>query len=126
MESRHTVLLAEDEEALRNLLYNSLVKWGFKVLEAATGTEALLLSERFSDPIDLLLADVILPGLSGPELAAAVRARRPAIAVLFMSGYTQDLALGADASPRDAGFISKPFEPAELLDRIGELVGHNT
>lgn len=122
MESRHTVLLAEDEEHLRNLLYNFLVKWGFAVLEAATGTEALGIAERFTGSIDLLLADVIMPGLSGPELATAIRERRPTIPVLFMSGFTEDLAIGPGLSP-PAHFISKPFEPGQLLDRIGAAMG---
>jgi len=96
------------------------------VLEAANGSEALVISERFSGPIDLLLSDVILPGLSGPELAVAIRQQRPGIPVLFMSGYTEDLALGNDVSPGNAHFISKPFEPAQLLARIGELVTGTT
>jgi signal transduction histidine kinase len=117
-----TVLLVEDETALRKLVFQVLTAAGHRVLEAANGEEALTLSTRHPKPIDLVITDVIMPGITGPELVAKLRKSRPRTAVLFMSGYDREL-LDRDTLEASAGFLPKPFSPQALLIRVNELLG---
>jgi len=116
-----TVLLVEDESALRALISKTLAAAGYRVLQATNGEEALALASA-EQKIDLLLTDVVMPGISGPDLAARLCARRPECALLFMSGYDRDL---MDRHPLEqtASFLPKPFTPRLLLTRVGELLG---
>ena len=101
---RETVLFVEDEVALRDLMHRVLTKGGYTVLVAGDGLEALALVEEHAQPIDLVVTDVIMPRMSGPELASRLRARDPGIRLLYVSGYTADQLrsaqtnLGADAT----------------------------
>ena len=88
---RETVLVVEDQEDVRTLTIAILTTYGYRVFEAANGTEALRIAGEHADEIDLLLTDVILPGINGREVAERVRAMRPRIKVLFTSGYTADV-----------------------------------
>ncbi|MDB4906598.1 MAG: sensor protein [Gemmatimonadetes bacterium] len=106
-----TILLVEDESSVRRLGRRVLEARGYTVLEAANAGEALVLCERH-EAIDLLLTDVIMPMMNGRELAERVRALRPGIAVMFMSGYTATLL--QDIDPERESFIAKPFSPDEL------------
>lgn len=113
-----TILLVEDEAPLRKLISTVLSDAGHCVLEAVNGEEAVALA--LSHPhIDLLLTDVVMPGLGGPDLAARLRATRPELAVLYMSGYDRD---GTDPKTVEDGgdFLAKPFTPEGLLAKIGE------
>jgi signal transduction histidine kinase len=116
------VLLVEDETPLRKLLSQVLKSAGHRVLEAASGEEAIAMSARHSGPIDLLVTDVVMPGMNGPEVAAKLRGRRPKMIVMYMSGYDKDLVdqknLGTTAS-----FLPKPFSPRSLLKHIDSLLG---
>src|SRR5690606_15965738 len=85
-----TVLLAEDEEPLRRVVRRLLVGLGYTVLEAGGGEEALRIAEALGRPIDLLLTDLVMPGMGGRELAAALRARLPRLRVLYITGYAPD------------------------------------
>jgi two-component system, cell cycle sensor histidine kinase and response regulator CckA len=111
-----TILLAEDESSLRTLTRNTLELCGYKVLEAKDGLEALEVSERFKGPIDLLLTDMVMPGMGGRQLAQELSRRRPEIRLAYMSGYTGQ-AVGSQG-PVDPGsvFLLKPFT-RELLTR---------
>jgi PAS domain S-box-containing protein len=113
-----TVLLVEDEGPVRDVARAVLDRLGYRVLAAANGEEALALVARHPGPVDLLLTDVVLPGPGGPEVAAAVRARRPACRVLFMSGYPENLAAGLAGVP----FLPKPFSPETLARKIREVL----
>ncbi len=109
------VLLVEDEAPVRRLAERILVGHGYQVLPAENGDGALEACREHDGPIDLLLTDVIMPGLSGAELAVHARSLRPEIAVLYMSGYTGEvIARTADLDP-DAPLIEKPFTSADLL-----------
>jgi PAS domain S-box-containing protein len=114
-----TVLLVEDEEIVRRSLHQVLAEAGFHVLQAATGAEGLQVSNQYSGDIDLVVTDVVMPGMNGREMAERLACARPGVPVLFLSGYNQD--------PRLAGkpFVRKPFAPAKLLEKVQELIPEN-
>ncbi len=119
-----TLLLAEDEESVRTLTRRILESHGYTVLDAQNGLEAMEVARRYDRPIDLLVTDVIMPGMSGPKLAEEIRAARPEIKVLYMSGYTENaLAPRGGLDPRTA-FLQKPFSPIALAAKIREVLDH--
>jgi len=118
-----TVLLVEDEAAVRQLASQILLRAGFTVLEASDGYHALKLAERHAAPIDLLLTDIVMPnGLNGVQLASAIRARRPTIAVVYMSGYLDDARVEHNLRTHGGRFIQKPFTPEKLLHTLTEAI----
>jgi PAS domain S-box-containing protein len=116
-----TVLLVEDESVVRRLVAKMLQKQGYRVLEAALPSAALAFMTETGDRIDLLLSDVLMPEMRGPELAKCVRKLRPDIGVLFMSGYSDTTFLDP-RSLEDAEFVQKPFTPAELALKIRQVL----
>ncbi len=112
------ILLAEDEPAIRTALARILRSAGYEVLEAEHGGEALRLSEAEPRPIDLLLSDVMMPGVGGKELVQRLTVLRPEIRVVLMSGYTDDEALRADLGAARYAFLQKPFAARDLLKVI--------
>lgn len=118
-----TILLVEDNEGLRRLAARIIERAGYHVLPAASGEEALLLLERLGEsPLDLLLTDVVLPGMNGRVLAGRVGEARPATKVLYMSGYTDDAILQHGILTAGAHFINKPFTAAGLLPKVREVL----
>jgi two-component system cell cycle sensor histidine kinase/response regulator CckA len=115
-----TILLAEDEPLLRELGETILTQAGYKVLTAPSSDALKSLIADYAGKVDLLLTDVIMPGMSGPELVRVVKVRWPEIRVLYMSGYADDEIEDLD---RDAGFLQKPFTPSELTAKIAEVMG---
>jgi len=109
-----TVLLAEDDEAVRALAGRILVRAGYTVVPATTTAHALAIAGDLSQPMDVLLADVVMPGMTGPALAAAVRELRPDVRVVFMSGYTDSVLEEREVLGTDAVLVSKPFTPYTL------------
>jgi two-component system cell cycle sensor histidine kinase/response regulator CckA len=117
-----TILLVEDETVVRQLVAEILENAGYAVLPAADGPSALELIRRNSKPIDLLLTDVVMPGMSGPEVAAAVTSMRPGTEVLYMSGYT-DSAIGHHGVLEPGiAFLQKPFSADELTRKVRSLL----
>jgi len=116
-----TILIAEDEPAFRDLLRDGLRARGYQVLVAANGVDALRVAEEHSGPIRILVTDVIMPQMSGPELARALRKVRSNTAVLYMSGYTDDK-LDDISSSGELTLIHKPFYIDELVRRIQEIL----
>ncbi len=121
-----TILLVEDETVVRQLVAEILQSSGYAVLEAGDGPSALELLRRHNEPIDLLLTDVVMPGMSGPEVAGAVATMRPGTHVLYMSGYT-DSAIGHHGvlEPGTA-FLQKPFSAEDLTRKVRTLLGRVT
>ncbi len=117
-----TVLLAEDEEGIRALVRKILQKQGYQVLEAASGEEALSIAANHPETIDILLTDVVMPGINGGELASRLQSARPELKVLFMSGYTGDDLATFGPLPDGAEFLQKPFSLAVLLERIRAML----
>jgi two-component system cell cycle sensor histidine kinase/response regulator CckA len=118
-----TVLVVEDEEMVRQLASHILRRSGYVVLEAANAGEALLIGERHEGPIHLLLSDVVMPRVSGVDLARRLLQQRATMKVLFMSGYTEEATAqhGLDVS---FGLIEKPFTPQALLTEVRETLEH--
>jgi two-component system, cell cycle sensor histidine kinase and response regulator CckA len=117
-----TILLVEDDEGVRGLAKDTLEASGYTVLAVSNGKEAIEISQHYPKTIELLLTDVVMPGLGGREVAERVRLQRPTIRVLFMSGYTDDLVLSHGVADGTAAFIEKPFAAPKLLGRIRKVL----
>jgi two-component system, cell cycle sensor histidine kinase and response regulator CckA len=119
---RGTILLVDDERALADIARRILVGAGYEVIVAADGSEALDLADAHEGPIHLLLTDVVMPGLLGHQLADRLRALRPAIAVVYISGHSESL-LGPAAGIEPSALIAKPFTAPVLLERVRHALG---
>ncbi len=119
---RETILLVEDEDAVRELAYRVLTRLGYTVLAAGLPTEALLLSERHPGHIDLLLTDVVMPEMDGHEVAARLTQSRPRTKVLYMSGYTDDVIESQGVSHPGGELMLKPFAPDALALKVRQVL----
>jgi len=121
---KETILLVEDEEMLRNLWHIVLHKHGYTVLEAEDGAEALAICQSHKGPIDLLVTDVVMPSLSGRELADRVALLHPEIKVLYISGYTDDAVIRNGIVADQVQLLHKPFTPDILVVKVREALDH--
>jgi two-component system cell cycle sensor histidine kinase/response regulator CckA len=122
LDGSEVVLVVEDEKMLRDLVQKVLERHGYQVLMSATPHEALDVSRKRPEPIQLLLADVVLPQMSGTVLAESIMAERPSIRVLFMSGYTENTIVHRGVLDSQMPFIHKPFMPEALLRKIKDVL----
>jgi signal transduction histidine kinase/ActR/RegA family two-component response regulator len=122
---RKTVLIAEDEEAVRELASEFIKSAGYTVLSAKDGTEALAIAEQSDEPIHLLLTDVVMPNMRGPELAKRVKGLRNTIRIVYMSGYLE-YNRGNDGFLEEGFFLQKPFSRDTLVRKVGEALRNNT
>jgi CheY-like chemotaxis protein len=113
-----TVLLVEDDHAVRAIARSALTRRGYRVLTAGDAAEALAITRAYPGPIHLLLTDVVMPGMGGRELAEHVVGERAGLRVLFMSGYTEDEVLHRGVSAEAMAFLAKPFTPEALVARV--------
>jgi CheY-like chemotaxis protein len=118
-----TILLTEDEPHVRDLVTRMLERLGYRVATASSAEDAIELFGDPGTPVDVLLTDMVLPGLSGRELAGALRTHRPQLRVLFMSGYTEETVGVADA---DTDFLTKPFTLGELGSKLQQLLARTS
>jgi signal transduction histidine kinase/ActR/RegA family two-component response regulator len=114
MEGHETILVVEDDRAVQRLAIETLMGFGYTVLGVSTGEEAVTLALRHTPPVQLLVTDVVLPGMNGRKLADRLTAEIPGLRVLFMSGYTHDIVAHRGVLDSEVDFLSKPFGPAEL------------
>jgi CheY-like chemotaxis protein len=117
-----TILLVEDDEVVRNLARRSLARQGYAVLGAEHPDEALLTNVRHDGPIDLLITDVVMPGMGGKELAAWITKERPNTRVLYISGYTDDAIVRHGMLQPDTAFLQKPFTPSALARKVRQVL----
>ncbi len=117
-----TVLVVEDEPGVRRLVVDFLELHGYQVIDAENGMEALKKVGNNAGRIDLILADVVMPGMSGPEMVERIKRRRPKVKVIFMSGYAEDVFNG-DESAAGALLVQKPFSVEELTCKVREVLG---
>jgi signal transduction histidine kinase/DNA-binding response OmpR family regulator len=118
-----TILLVEDDQQLRKMSAFVLRGYGYTVLEAADMNEAIMEFERSSDPIDLLLTDLVMPGGTGRELANRIKAARPSTRVLFVSGYSASSMTDRGLLDSTTSYLQKPFSPEILATRVRETLG---
>lgn len=122
LQGKEIILLAEDEDIVRKLARQVLEMFGYQVLEAPNGGAALLICERHKDPIHLLITDVVMPEMSGPELTDRLMRLRPDLKVLYMSGYTDNAVIHQGVLDEGTNFIQKPFTPAALARTVREVL----
>lgn len=117
-----TILLVEDEEAVRELIHTVLTEQGYDVIPARDSAHAVQLASSFARDIHMLLTDVVMPGMSGRELANHIAQRRPGIRVLFMSGYTDNVITTGGMLEKGLAFLQKPFSPNNLAQKVREVL----
>jgi CheY-like chemotaxis protein/PAS domain-containing protein len=120
--ARETILVVDDEPSIRILMRKVLEREGYPVLEAGSGTEALEVAAAFQEPIPLLLTDVVMPGMSGVELAERLAAIRAETRILFVSGFTGETAISGSNLPRGFAYLQKPFSLPAFLAKVRETL----
>jgi PAS domain S-box-containing protein len=121
-----TVLLVEDDEMVRNLVRETLERDGYRILDAPGPIEARRISDQHKEPIQLLITDVVMPKVSGRELAQQLVERRPSMKVLYMSGYTDNAIVNSGILRKEVAFIQKPFTPLALAEKVREVLEGDT
>ena len=116
------VMVVEDEKLVRNLMGQTLQENGYSVLEAADGQAALELCERADCTIDVVVTDVVMPRMSGPEFAARLASVSPGTKVIYMSAYADNASVRREAPGAEAGYLQKPFGPDALLARVRDVL----
>jgi CheY-like chemotaxis protein len=122
LDGSETVLLVEDDDAVRHLLCRMLEKHGYLVLEARGPLEALEISDGHRSQIPIVVTDMVMPKMSGAELVRRLREKRPEVSILVISGYAGDSLDGAWLRENNAEFLSKPFTSQQLARRVRELL----
>jgi two-component system cell cycle sensor histidine kinase/response regulator CckA len=117
-----TVLLVEDDARVRKWIHEELEKLGYNLLEAGDGADALVIAELHRGPIDIVVTDVVMPRVDGPELVKALVALRPDVKVLYISGYPEALLRKSTGPSTDDNYLQKPFDMNTLIARITELL----
>jgi len=121
-----TILLVEDDAAVRDAAKRMLTRNGFKVVEATNGAEAVELWDRSANAIDVVLTDVVMPAMGGADMVRALRDRRPGVRVIFMSGYTQGTLDTSDMDQGATRFLPKPFTADQLVSTLKALLQNST
>jgi len=114
--------MVEDDDLVRNMALQILQEYGYKVLEAASGDVALQISKQHTEPIQLLLTDVVMVKMSGRDLAELLKPYRPEMKVLYMSGYTENAIVQHGVLIQEVEFIEKPFSPEALAKKVRKVL----
>lgn len=126
LKGNETILLVEDEESVRKLALAMLKNLGYRVIEARDGEEALMLADRHGGKIDLLMTDIVMPGINGRELSERLTRAYPAMKTLFTSGYTEDVIVRHGVIDSQLNFIGKPYSLQGIARKIREALGSGT
>jgi two-component system cell cycle sensor histidine kinase/response regulator CckA len=122
LKGTETILIAEDDEMVRSLVKETLVRHGYTVLDAAGAVDAEKISEIYRGDIDLLITDVVMPKVNGRDLATRLAKRRPSLKVLYMSGYTDGAVVNNGILQKEVAFLQKPFTPTALAEKVREVL----
>ncbi len=125
LKGSETILIVDDNASIRQLIVETLKPLGYNCLEAASGEDAISVIRKYSGKIHLLLTDVVMPGMSGRELAEKIRKERPDVKVIFMSGYTEDIIAHHGVLEKGINYISKPLTPVTLTKKIRIVLDDN-
>jgi len=117
-----TILLVEDSDVVRDVIAKMLESGGLTVLQASGGEEALALARRGDVPIDLLLTDIVMPGLTGVELADRLERERPDMRILFMTGYAEEVVVNEGILGKHRECIGKPFAREQITKRVRKIL----
>jgi len=123
LDGRQTVLVVDDEDEVRALAVTILKARGYRTLEASSGREAIAIAESHQEPIDLLLTDVVMPGMTGPELAGHMKTRLPQARVVYVSGYPEEILGQCGLPAEEVFFVRKPYSLETLLAKVREALG---
>ena len=121
-EGGNIIILVDDEPMVRDIAARILSAQGYRVIEASNGPEALHLQWSHGEPVDLLITDVVMPLMSGKELAHRLLESRPGLPVLYLSGYTQDVILNQGVMEENTVLLTKPFTSVSLLEKVREVL----
>ena len=119
-----TLLFVEDEESLRVVVGDFLSELGYRVLSATNGRDAIAVSSSYEGKIDLLLTDIVMPQMSGPELVRKLRSFRPAIKVMYISGYSENILASFEVSEPGTSLLQKPFTIKVLAAKLEEALAN--
>ncbi len=122
LEGKETILLVEDEQMVRELATRILTEKGYQVLQASRGETALEISKNYGQTIDLMITDIVMPGISGKKLAAEIKKDRPNLKVLYISGYTNEIPTHQNFIEEQLDFLQKPFLPEKFLSQVREIL----
>ena len=122
LKGTETILIAEDDEMVRSLVKETLVRHGYTVLDAAGAVDAEKISEIYRGDIHLLITDVVMPKVNGRDLATRLAKRRPSLKVLYMSGYTDGAVVNNGILQKEVAFLQKPFTPTALGEKVREVL----
>jgi CheY-like chemotaxis protein len=125
-ERRKVVLVVDDEEGLRSIVCRTLRAQGYETLEASHGAEALGVLEKATDPVDLVVTDVVMPGMDGRELGRRIAQRWPTLPILYISAYDVNDIFWRGSPRSSAPFLQKPFPAEGLISRVQELLATST
>ncbi|HDS15096.1 MAG TPA: hybrid sensor histidine kinase/response regulator, partial [Proteobacteria bacterium] len=120
-EGRETILVVDDDDSIRTIISDTLQPLGYTTLEASSAAEAIQLSESFPDKIDMILSDVIMPGMNGPQLVDVIKQQRPDIRIILMSGYTDNAIAHNQMAEKNYTLLNKPILPIALAGRIRKI-----
>lgn len=120
--AENTVLIVDDDEAIVRLIRRVLEKGGYQVLSALNGAEALLLCDEHKGDIQVVLLDVIMPGLKGDDFEVYFKSKHPEAKVIFMSGYSEEILAAHKLTGSEENFLKKPFTLDELLYKVEEVM----
>jgi two-component system cell cycle sensor histidine kinase/response regulator CckA len=117
-----TVLLVDDDVKVRKWIHGELEKLGYNLLEAGDGADALVIAELHRGPIHIVVTDVVMPRIDGPDLVKALLALRPDVKVLYISGYPEAFIRKGESLPSDENYLQKPFDVSALIAKIAWLL----